>query len=217
MSLKLKRRVKREILDYKRFIKDEDVTTFARSRFSKRLTKPISRSELRKVIELVNARLNEVFEELKPKARQTAFEVLGEDEKLMNRFVKRDRFNQTFSDKFQMSRKRVRRVIKKRVTELYDKTNGEVTADELIDKAQETWSNTAEFIKFIAYLVADAFNFATFDEIDEASTSGKFEIYLSENHEHNDICNRKVGIFDLGDEVDLPPFHPYCVCSVRAV
>ena len=216
MSQALKSLVKREIISYKSYFRKEDITSYARSRFPNKV-KPLTREQVRRLLTLVNARLNEIFSDLDAEARKTALKVLGGDEALMRRFVKRDRFNLTFSQKFQMSRKRIRKLIAKRVQEAYSNDVKSGTGKALLDVAQETWERTAEFSKFIAYLVADAWNFKTLDKIEDGSQTGMFEIYLSENHEHEDICNLYAGIYTLDDDVDLPPYHPYCVCSVRDV
>lgn len=216
MSQALKNLVKREIVSYKSYFKKEDITSYARSRFPNKV-KPLTREQVRRLLTLVNARLNEVFADLDTEARKSAMKALGNDEALMRRFVKRDRFNLTFSQKFQMSRKRIRKLIAKRVQEAYNSDTASGTGKALLDVAQETWERTAEFSKFIAYLVADAWNFKTLDKIEDGSQTGMFEIVLSENHEHEDICNLYAGVYQLDDDVDLPPYHPYCVCSVQAV
>jgi len=216
MSQDLKKLVKRTIIDYKTYFKSEDVTSYARGRFG-RTAKTLTPEQVRKMLTMINARLNQVFDNLDSKARQTALDTLGGDEALMRRFVRQDRFALTFSQKFQMSRKRIRKLIAKRVQEAYIKSKKEATSKELLDLAQETWETTAEFSKFIAYVVADAWNFRELNNVISDSQTGMFEIRLSDNHEHSDICNLYAGIYENDDDVDLPPYHPYCVCIVVAV
>lgn len=213
-DLALKRAIKRGMLEYKRFFRKRDITTYAARKFRSQ-TATISRLQMRRMLNLFNARQDEVFEELKPIVRQKALDILGGDEKLMNRFVRRDKFDLTFSQKFQTARKRIRRLIKKRVAELYGNSNGEATVKELLDEAQQTWETTAEFSKFIAYMIVDAWNFEKLEDIREHSKTGKFEIFTSDNHEKEDICDAHAGIYDIDDDVELPPYHPYCVCGVR--
>lgn len=216
MSLKLKRVVKRNLVDYRTFIRKQDITSYARSKYS-RSSRSVNRQDATKYLSLINARLNEVFAELDQRVRETAFNILNNDEALFARFQKRDKFDLTFKQKFQMARKRIRALLRKRAFERLAKAKDGLASQELLDYLQEVWEGSSEFLKFVAYVVADAYNFLELEKIDEASQTGKIEIYLSEFHEHNDICNLKVGIYDIADNPEIPPFHPYCVCSIRAV
>lgn len=213
MSQLLKKTVKRAILEYRAYIRRQNIREFATRRYAPS-TVLTERKQAQNLVDKVNTKMNLIIDDLNAKSRRTALEILDGDEGLMRRFSQSDKFDQTFSQRFKMAHKRLRKVLRRSIFDSYDKG---LTVKQTLDEAQKAWENSHEFTKFIAYMTADAFNFNEINKIGEHSTTGYFEIYLSEAHEHTDICNLHVGIYEIGEDVELPPYHPYCVCGVRGV
>lgn len=212
MCTKHKKTVQKNIFEYKAYLRKQTVTDFAAKRYSPK-TVLRDREQAFRIVSRVNEKLNVIFDELNVKTRESTRKILGSDE-LMRIFVRRDKFDLTFSNKFQMSRKRIRKVLRDSVIQSY---KNELPVEVILKNVQNAWLNTSEFTKFVSYMSADASIFAEYSRIIDESTTGYFEIVLSENHTHKDICDRHVGIYEIGESVTLPPYHPYCVCCLRTV